>query len=356
MKRTIDQKQHFGHLRLNDPFAVHQLETQLCIISTVSDNESTSHDGNHHLGLYLPCLPRKFRVTFYKKAVQNEILRKILCIVRMMVCGLLRNALSNKKLWHQTIHRLFSQHITPMQWGLNCLVLAKTFSLWVLHRNFCTLLQGLFWYLAKYRMLRLQHPSLDPDKLDRHVFEHPASQQLMPFIMRKNNVRLFSRLWRINVQVFTLCWSVTDTSMNTWIMVIGQPEEGSGSFKNQQSTTISSHSMLGINISLGQLWYFTKPPCNSLKDRHLISFWEDSPISNPWFAMRSLWSTSLKFWMEHFVKKLLQWLNLDTSHSPSWNWKSIFQTDIMQLHGRIFPKYKWLESYVRLVWLDILRC
>jgi len=164
MKRTIDQKQHFGHLRLNDPIAVHQLEAQLCIVSTVSDNESTSHDGNHHLGLYLPCLPRKFRVTFYKKAFQNEVLRKILCIVRMMVCGLLRNALPNKKLWHQTIHRLFSQHITPMQWGLNCLVLANKFSLWVLHRNFCTLLQGLFWYLAKYRMLRLQHTSLDPDK------------------------------------------------------------------------------------------------------------------------------------------------------------------------------------------------
>ena len=85
-----------------------------------------------------------------------------------------------QKMWHQTIHRLFSQHITPMQWGLNCLVLAKTFSLWVLHRNLCTLLQGLFWYLAKYKMLRLQHTSLDSDKLDRHVFEHPASQQLMP--------------------------------------------------------------------------------------------------------------------------------------------------------------------------------
>lgn len=123
MKRTIDQKQHFGHLRLNDPFAVHQLETQLCIVSTVSDNESTSHDGNHYLGLYLPCLPRKFRVTFYKKAVQNEVLRKILCIVRMMLCGLLRNALSNKKLWHQTIHRLFSQHITPM--GIELLVISK---------------------------------------------------------------------------------------------------------------------------------------------------------------------------------------------------------------------------------------
>jgi len=92
-------------------------------------------------------------------------------------------------------------------------------------------------------------------------------------------------------------------------------------------------------------------------------------ISNALFAMRSLWSTSLNiivptnmpsaFWM--VVKKPLEWRNLDTSHSPSWNWKnhlrkSIFQTDIMQLHGRTFPKYKWLESYVRLVWLDILRC
>ena len=183
MKCTIDQKQHFGHLRLNDPFAVHQLETQLCIVSTVSDNESTSHDGNHHLGLYLPCLPRKFRVTFYKKAFQNEVLRKILCIVPMMVCGLLRNALSNKKCdikpsidcFHNALH----------QWGLNCLVLANTFSLWVLHRNFCTLLQGLFWYLAKYKMLWLQNPSLDSDKLDRHVFEHPASRQLMPFMYEK---------------------------------------------------------------------------------------------------------------------------------------------------------------------------
>lgn len=186
------------------------------------------------------------------------------------------------------------------------------------------------------------------------------------------HVRFFSRLWRINVQVFTLCWSVTDTSMNTWIMVIGQPVEGSGSFKNQQSTTISSHSMLlrfhWYQYESGSIMIFHETSLQFLEKTDIWFHFERIPlrISNPWFAMRSLWSTSLNiivptnmpsaFWMEHFVKKLLQWLNLDTSHSPSWNWKSIFQTDIMQLHGRIFPKYKWLESYVRLVWLDILRC
>ena len=185
--------------------------------------------------------------------------------------------------------------------------------------------------------------------------------------MRKDNVWLFSRLWRINVQVFTLCWSVTDTSMNTWIMVIGQPHvEGHGNFKNQ-STIISSHSMLlwfhGRSISVWVNYDFSRNLRPIPWKTDILFHFERIPLyqttSLGWGRAMSIWSTfpniivptsmPSAFWMEHFLKKPLQWPNLDASHSPNLNWKnqlkkSSFQTNTIQLHGRTFPSTSDLKA------------
>ena len=127
-----------------------------------------------------------------------------------------------------------------------------------------------------------------------------------------------------------------------------------GCFKNQQRTTISSHSMLlrfhRYQYQSGSIMIFHETSLQFLERQTFDFTLRGFPYIKPWFALRSLWSTSLNiivptnmpsaFWM--VVKKPLQRRNLDTSHSPSWNWKnllkkSIFQTDIMQLHGRTFP-------------------
>ena len=212
-------------------------------------------------------------------------------------------------------------------------------------------------------MLWLQRPSLDSDKLDRHLFEHPVSWYLTAF-MRKNNVWFVYRLWHINVQVFTLCWSVTDTSMNTWIMVIGQPHvEWGGSFKNQ-STIISSHSIhgfMGDQYHSGPIMIFHETSLQFLERQTFYFILRGFPYNKPpvWDeVVRCCYDLPLlilscqricRALMEHFLKKPLQWPNLYTSQSSSWNWrnhlnKSSFQTNTMQLHGRTFPSTSDLKA------------
>ena len=188
--------------------------------------------------------------------------------------------------------------------------------------------------------------------------------------MRENHVRLFSRLWRINVQVFTLCWSVTDTSMNTRIMVIGQPHvEGSGCFKNQQRTTISSHSMLlrfhRYQYQSGSIMIFHETSLQFLERQTFDFTLRGFPYIKPLVCFEVAMIYLSKYHRTNeYAERILNGCEETSAATESWHFtqselkleKPFEKINLSDWHHAATWKnlsYKWLESYVRLVWLDI---